>query len=114
MKRIIFLFLLFFAVTTLVNCKSKENTSTTSDTDIDAARNFIRAALDGKFDEARKLMLIDSNNTWFLSNAQRIYDKMPGDTVNAYRSASIRIHNISKTNDSTTLVIYSNSYRDDH
>ena len=39
---------------------------------------------------------------------------MPADTVNAYRTASIRIHNITKTNDSTTLVIYSNSYRDDH
>jgi len=114
MKRIIFFFLLFFAAVTLINCKSKDNNPSTPDTDIDAARNFIRAALDGKFDDARKLMLIDSNNTWFLSNAQRIYEKMPADTVNAYRTASIRIHNISKTNDSTTLVIYSNSYRDDH
>jgi hypothetical protein len=112
-NRFFFFFLLFFGTMLLSNCKPKESTTEPS-SDIDAARNFIRAALDGKFDIANNWMLLDSSNTQFLSNAQRIYNNMPPDTINAYRTATIRVHNINKLNDSTTMIIYSNSYRDDH
>jgi type IV secretory pathway component VirB8 len=112
MKRnsIIFLFLLFF----LHACNSDKKPSGQSENEIDAARNFIRAALDGKFDEARTFLLPDSVNTNFMDVAERSYMKTDDDTKRSYRSSSINIHQVKSINDSTTVVIYSNSFKNDH
>jgi hypothetical protein len=82
--------------------------------DIDAARDFIRAALDGKFDDARKYLLQDSSNLQFLNAVERNYAKMDANTRGGYRSASINIHLVDPVNDSTTIVVYSNSFKNDH
>lgn len=94
-------------------CNNKKESSQ-PENDIDAARNFIRAALDGRFDEARKMMINDSDNVHFLNNAERIYGGMKADDSSSFRAASINIHQILPINDSTTVVIYSNSYKNDH
>jgi len=112
MKRypLIFLFLLFL----LPACGPDKKPTGQSENDIDAARNFIRAALDGKFDEARTIMVDDSDNVHFLINAERIYKSLKSDDINAFRGASINIHQVSPLNDSTTVVIYSNSFMNNH
>ncbi len=46
--------------------------------------------------------------------AERSYLKTDADTKSGYRSASINIHQVSPVNDSTTVVIYSNSFKNDH
>jgi hypothetical protein len=85
-----------------------------SENNIDAARNFIRAALDGKFDEARKYMLPDSVNTQYMDAVQRNYSKMNKDTANSYRGSTIRIFSpVVDVNDSTTIVVYANSFKND-
>jgi hypothetical protein len=79
--------------------------------DIGAARNFIRAALDGKFDEARKYLLPDSINANWMDVAERSYLNTDADTKRGYRSSSINIYQVQPLNDSATLVNYSNSYK---
>ena len=105
----IFLFLLFV----FYACNIKKE-SGQSENDIDAARNFIRAALDGEFDKARTYLLPDSINTNWMDVAERSYQKTDEETKRGYRSSSIIIHQVSPVNDSTMVVIYSNSFMNDH
>lgn len=97
----------------LMACRGNKKEES-AENDLDAARRFIRAALDGKFDEARRFMLNDSVNTQFLDAVERHYDKTDPDSKKSYREASINIHLVKPLNDSTTLVIYSNSFKNDH
>jgi len=77
---------------------------------MDAARNFIRAALDGQFTEARTYLLPDSINVNWMDIAERNFQKADAETKLGYRNASINIHGKTKVNDSTTVLIYSNTY----
>lgn len=114
MKRypFIFLFLLF----SFIACKNKDNASNgQSENNIDAARNFIRAALDGKFQEARTYMLTDSVNTNYMDVAERSYQNAEQPTKDGYRASSINIIQVTEPfKDSVTVVIYSNSFKNDH
>jgi hypothetical protein len=104
-------FLLFI----LAACNNNDKTgSGKSENDVDAARNFIRSALDGKFSEARQYMLQDTANLQFLDVAERNYERAPLETTNSYKGSSINIHQVSAVNDSTTVVVYSNSFKKDH
>ena len=97
------------------SCKGKDKQSTTqSENNIDAARNFIRAALDGKFDEARNFMLGDSLNINYMDLAERSFGRAEQAVKDGYRASTIHIHEVKPVNDSTTVVIYSNSFKNDH
>lgn len=112
MKRnyLFFLFLLF----SFYACKNKDKEANKSENKVDAARNFIRSALDGKFDEARTYMLPDSINANFMDVAERSYQKAEQATKDGYRSASITILNVNdQVKDSITVVIYSNTFKKD-
>jgi hypothetical protein len=99
----------------LFSCKTDDKKSPEiSESNIDAARNFIRAALDGKFKEARMYMLTDSVNTNYMDVAERSFKRTDQLTKDGYRASSIYIHKKEKLNDSTTIVIYSNSFKNDH
>lgn len=113
MKRynLYFLFLLF----SFYACKSKDDQQNISENNIDAARNFIRAALDGKFQDARTYMLIDSVNTNFMDVAERSFKNTDQATKNGYRTSSINIINVSEpVKDSVMVVIYANTFKNDH
>ena len=99
----------------LTACRDAEKQATgVSENNIDAARNFIRTALDGKFDEARKYMLTDSVNTNYMDVAERSYQRADKAIKDGYRSSSINIHEVNEPiQDSVTVVIYSNSFRND-
>ncbi len=85
-----------------------------SENNMDAARNFIRSALDGKFDEARTYMIQDSVNMQYLDAVERNYQKMAKDTIDGYRRATIRIYSpVQNLNDSVTIIMYSNSFMND-
>lgn len=99
----------------LTACKNDDKQKqTTSESNIDAARNFIRAALDGKFKEARFFMFNDSVNTNYMDVAERSFQRADQSIKDGYRSSSIRIQKKIDMNDSTTIVIYSNSFKNDH
>ncbi|MEO7924393.1 MAG: hypothetical protein ABIR30_12005 [Chitinophagaceae bacterium] len=113
MKRypIFFLFLLFLSA----SCKTKDKQIARSENNIDAARNFIRAALDGKFNEARSYMLNDSINTNYMDVAERSYQRADPAVKNGYLNSTIRILNspLADLNDSTSIIIFSNSFKND-
>src|SRR5574338_672365 len=105
-----FLFLLFIAAA----CNNNYGNEKKPENDIDAARDFIRAALDGKFDQAKTYMLQDSANIQYLDAVERNYQKLDENTKDGYREASINIHRVDPINDSTTIIIYSNSFKNDN
>ena len=112
MKSIIkgFLFLQFFCACN--NGEEGKDPVATSENDIDAARNFIRSALDGDYRRARTFIVSDSANNQFLDAAERNYQlRMNGDNKRGYRESSINIHSINQLNDSNSIVHYSNSYK---
>ena len=95
-------------------CTSTENkNSTEGSNDIDAGRKFVRAALDGKFDQAQQYLLLDTLNLNYLEVAARSYDKLPNEEKESYKGASILIHESKSINDSTSLLIFSNSFKND-
>jgi hypothetical protein len=91
---------------------NQESTAGKPENDVDAARMFIRNALDGKYTDARKLMLQDSLNLELLDAFQHNYEtRMSREDKRGYRESSINMHNVRQLNDSTTVVNYSNSYK---
>jgi Domain of unknown function (DUF4878) len=106
-----FLFLLFYCSCTN-NTTDRSDTTQTSENDVDAARNFIRLALDGKYDRAKAMVLEDSLNAQLIDQAERYYkQRMNLSTRNAYRGATINILNVRQENDSVSIVQYANSFK---
>lgn len=106
-----FLFLLFLCT----SCKDSDTgTAEKSENSVDAARDFIRSALDGKFREARAYLLTDSVNTNYMDVAERAYQKSSQDVKDGYRTSTIHIHKVDPLNDSTSIVVFSNSYKNNH
>jgi hypothetical protein len=76
----------------------------------DAARTFLENVLDGKFDEARKLMVLDPENNSWLNDTERKYARMSSEDKRSYREAELTIYDTRKVNDSISVIIYSNSF----
>lgn len=97
----------------LFSCNNQdEQATTTSENDIDAARNFIRSALDGDYKKARDYMIQDSLNTQLLNTFESNYQMhMNREDKRGYREASIRIPDVRKVSDTVSVVQYSNSYK---
>ena len=104
---------LCFTVLGLFSCNDDDRASApgTSDSDIDAARNFIQAALVGDYATARKFMVNDSLGHEDLNAIERLNEKLTKEEKQKYQEASIRIHQNRQLNDSTSMIYYSNSYR---
>jgi hypothetical protein len=111
MQKIICYFLIFQLALTACNDGDRGTASSTSDSDVDAARNFIQAALVGDFDRAKNFMINDSLNMETLNTIQRWNERQTKEEKEKYQVASIRIHDGRKLNDSTRIISYSNSYK---
>ncbi len=107
------LFVLPLLLVLMTACGNQEEKApATSDNHVDAVRNFVRAALDGKFKEARMYMISDSVNNNYMDVAERSYDHMSQEIKDGYRASSIQFPSpMISINDSTSIVIYSNSYK---
>jgi hypothetical protein len=102
---------LFLVMAGCANDK-KENKEVTSENDVDAARNFIRSALDGNWREARRFMLQDSTNTQLLDTYENNYQThMNKEDKRGYREASITLYDTREVNDSVAIIKYSNSFK---
>lgn len=98
-------FLLFI----LAACNSEDRKPPAAENDIDAARNFIQASLEGNYKKAGTYMLPDSANLSRMAVIERL--PFASDERKGLAGATINIHNVNRANDSTTIVIYSNSYK---
>jgi hypothetical protein len=107
MKKILYLssFLLFC----LYACKNEDKNEPTSENDVDAVRNFIQAALEGNYEKAKTFMIADSLSMERMSNIERV--NLSTEEKKGLASASINVHDIARKNDSMTIVIYSNSFK---
>jgi hypothetical protein len=92
------------------SCDIKDK-SAQSENNIDAARNFIRSSLDGKFNDARSYMLQDSLNNNYLDVAERSYKNADQAVKDGSKVSTIIIHTVNDVTDSTSFVIYSNSLK---
>lgn len=93
----------------LVACNPGEEKS--ADTDLNVATSFVQSALRGDFRTAEKYIVDDSLNRQDLAAAARLSERLSKEEKQAYAGASVRIHNNRSINDSTTIISYSNSYR---
>ena len=98
----------------LLGCNNNDQPgSTASENDVDAARNFIRAALDGDYKRAKTFVLDDSTNKQSLDLYENYYNKnMSAEDKKGYKAATIHFLETRQLNDSMTIVQYSNSYKD--
>lgn len=93
------------------NNESETQAHTAPESDVDAARTFIRYALDGKWKDARQLIVQDSANLIDLELAEQNYTQRMGVIdQRGYRESTIRIFNTRKLGDSASVVTYANTY----
>jgi hypothetical protein len=90
---------------------SEQKEKPTSDSDVDAARNFIRASLDNDFTTAQGYMLTDSANVELIKVAEGRRAALGKAENRKYREASILIYDTRKIDDSTSIITYANSYK---
>jgi len=105
MKNYIFACLFFFAACASPADKEKEEAS---ENDLDAARSFIQASLKGQYGKARDFMLQDSVNEQHMDAVSRV--NLSSNEKQGLWDASINIHSRQLLNDSTSIIIFSNSF----
>lgn len=91
----------------LAGCKGGEERNE-AETDLVAAKGFVQAALKGKYDRAADFMLHDSLNDERLDAVSRM--ELSSDEKQGLWDASINIHSRKLVNDSTSIIVYSNSF----
>jgi len=104
MKTITILFTVLF----FISCKSEKEKIPLSA--LDTGRDFIRASLNGEFNDAESLILKDDQNLQLFQSYKTFYDRLPAEKKQLYRNASYEINKYLDVDDSTTIINYSNSY----
>src|SRR5690242_11193796 len=112
MKSIAVLFSLVLITFACTN-SDRQATEPKSENDLDAARNFLDAALKGDYKTASGYMLPDSTNLGYLNVTERSYRKLDLVKRDSLKNASLRFYDTKQVNDSTTITIFANSYKND-
>jgi len=97
---------LLLAVILIVSCNHKSRPTTALDT----GRAFIRATLDGNFDEAKTLLYKDTFNIQYFDSYTQMYDRLPDAEKKSYKDADYTINKYNDESDSVSIINYSNSY----
>ena len=111
MKKLALLLVAFLPLFWACGNNNEAPESTAGENDIDAARMFIRSALDGRWKDAKGLIVQDPVNIEDLETAERMADRRDALTQRNYREAQITIHNTRKEGDSVSIVTYSNTFK---
>jgi len=80
------------------------------ETALDTGRTFIRASLNGDFDQAEALLLKDTVNMQLFDSYKLFFNRLPQEKKKSYKEASYEINKYLDLDDSTTIINYSNSY----
>jgi len=102
------LILSFLVLIMLCSCSEKKTGRPA--TALDTGRHFIRASLDGNFDNAGLLILKDSQNAQLFESYKMYYSRLDKTKKNNYKNASYTINKYADIDDSTTIINYSNSF----
>jgi hypothetical protein len=112
MRRIIVFGFILLQVFSSCTNNQEQAGSEKPENDVDAARTFIRFALDGDYGRARNLIINDTLNNEYLDNFERYYqNNMSREDKRGYRESSINLYDSRQVSDSITIVNYSNSYK---
>ena len=84
MKKIFYPLLVLLSGFYACNDEDRQAASATSDSDIDAARNFIQAALVGDFEKAKTYMLNDSLSLQDLNAIARLNERLSKEEKEKY------------------------------
>ena len=90
-----------------ISCNSGSE-SEAAQNDLVAAKEFVQAALKGRYDRAADYMLHDSQNDERLDAVSRM--QLSSDEKQGLWDASINIYSRKLINDSTSIIVYSNSF----
>jgi hypothetical protein len=112
MKKILISSFLLFSLAACNN-EDKKGEPQKPEDDVNTATNFVNAALKGNFRDARTYAVKDSTNLQFLDIRERIYNTMDPAIKSDYANASMRVYDINRMNDSTTIIVYANSFKND-
>lgn len=107
MKKLLFVLSCFTGL--LYACTNADKKTNESENDVDAARNFIQAALKWDLQQARTFMLTDSANEERMKVIERI--RLSPEEKKGLADASIIIKELKRTSDTSTIVIYANSFK---
>ncbi len=106
-KLVAFIVVCVFAVA----CNNDNNEYKKPENALDAGREFINNSLKGHFNAAKKYMLPDEENLYWLDKVSGDYNKMTERDKTGFSNASININEVADVNDSITIINYSNSYK---
>ncbi|GAA4735783.1 DUF4878 domain-containing protein [Flavisolibacter ginsenosidimutans] len=110
LKKIVFNTCLLLLVA--CNNDSESTSAAPPENDVDAARTFIRSALDGRWKDAKRLIVQDSINIGDLDATEQNYTQHMNVTdQRGYRESQIRIFDTRKQGDSISIVTYANTYK---
>ena len=90
----------------ILSCKHKSRPTTAMDT----GTTFIRATLDGDFDEAKTLLYNDTLNDQFFQSYMMMYERLPDADKKNYKDADYVINKYTDQNDSVSVINFSNTY----
>jgi hypothetical protein len=99
-------------VTLLLACNTTAKKDPVTDTGVATA--FIRSVLDNDFSTAQKYLLVDETNQQYFETFQHQYQSKDKSELAKYKAADIVINTMEQTNDTTTIINYSNSYKKDN
>lgn len=101
--------LLAIALILLSACSGPEGFKKPEDA-LDAAREFVRAVLDGDFKRAELYVLPDEEDMRLFNRYKDYMKNQPEKERLGLKSSSILINKVEQLNDSVSIINYSNSY----
>ncbi len=102
-------FLILFIIILVQACQSNQQTK--AENALDAGREFIDQSLKGRFNTAKKYMLQDEENLYWLEKVSKDYNSMSEQDKSGYSNASLNIKEVTDVTDSITIINYDNSYK---
>jgi hypothetical protein len=79
----------------------------------EAGKDFIDATLKAEYHIADDYILRDPLNERLFKRYKHSYNDLPDSTKDSYARASIVIYNVNKVNDSTTIITFANTFRNE-
>ena len=102
--------LTFLLVVFLICCNNKGDYKK-PESALEAGREFIDNSLKGHFNTAKKYMLPDDENIYWLNKVSTDYNKLSEQDKTGLSQSSININEVADVSDSITVINYSNSYK---
>ena len=102
--------LIWITAILLISCNGKEQNYRKADDALDAGREYINACLQGDFSKAAFYTLPNDKNSAVLKVLEKTYREKDKEGRQQFRTASININEVKELTDSSTQIIYSNSF----